>query len=152
MEQNGVIKIEEIYDKKKYVDSAGIGGKMCLSNPVPIEIELKTELDSHFLDIMVSCCLPDNKKSFDEYLSFQSETPALEQKLNATKDQRLIKKNTDKINYVRQLKAKYNPPFLFGKPFMSKFKYITFVINEEKGNNDSYFEFELRYEFLKQKK
>lgn len=151
LDSEGIVNIDDIYKKNKFESSSGLGGKMLITNPIPLTIQLDIPGDNIFLDIEICCCLPKNKKEHGEYLSRQTAAPQIEQRYRMTHDTRLQAKLADEYRSIQSLKRKFNPPVLFGKPFLSKLKNINFVVEGENAEGGSYFEFEVRPEYTKAK-
>ena len=152
LEAEGKINIEEIYRTNKVKTSGGLGGNMLLTELIPIRIQLDTDSSDIFLDLQIQCCLPKNKDEYDGYLEKESKAPTIEQQFQSTNDTRLKQKLYNEIIHIQELKRKFNPPFLLGKPFLSQLKNINFVIEGPSAEKGSYFEFEVRPEFIKKQK
>lgn len=150
LHSRGITNVDEIYEKKNFRNSSGVGGDMLTTMPIPLKIELKLPEGSSLFELGFSCCLPKSINEYNDYFSKQSEVPVLERQLAGTKDQRLIKTLTEKIDKIVISKRKFNPPILFGKPFISKFKYFTFVVNDDRANGGSHYIFELRDDYKPQ--
>ncbi|MDP2643260.1 MAG: hypothetical protein Q8P62_05450 [Candidatus Peregrinibacteria bacterium] len=140
LSQSGVVDLDEIYTQNKFFTSSGVGGSMSTTHPILLKIELRLN-SSVFLNLMINFCIPPDKMAYDCYMNDQLRLPKLENDLMIVRDTKLKQKFMDDYNRIKKNIQKFNPPFLFGKPFISKLEHVKFVINNEMANKDSYFEF-----------